>query len=79
MDKFELIQLVNCQFKSINYNVSYIFVYIGLCTSEGATECCETDCQGQPNDCYCDESCLTFRDCCRDIYKFTSCGSSMSL
>ena len=41
-------------------------------------ECCQAGCQGQPNDCYCDEYCLTLLDCCRDIYKFTSCGSSMS-
>ena len=43
----------------------------GSCIDAGYTDCCTADlCLGEPDgaNCYCDESCLFYEDCCSDFY-----------
>ena len=41
------------------------------------TSCCDpamyTSCRGDPPDCYCDQICYQFNDCCNDISSAGNC------
>ena len=48
----------------------YMYMYIGSCVAAGYTDCCIFDFFGEEcfvTDCYCDDSCLFFDDCCYDF------------
>ena len=52
--------------------------YIGTCEAAGITECCEGDsCLGDPADCYCDQDCFFFSDCCQDIQDVCQYGEHL--
>ena len=46
-------------------------IFIGPCAQQGFTTCCNLSislfCAGVGGECYCDESCFTFGDCCSDV------------
>ena len=51
--------------------LSFVHMTIGSCGLASFTGCCnasiEEDCFGATGDCYCDESCYLFGNCCEDI------------
>ena len=51
---------------------------IGSCVSAGYRDCCMTsNCRGEPNDCFCDNLCVLYGDCCADAN--TNCNFNSKL
>lgn len=50
-------------------------LHTGSCTAVGLQGCCTSGlCLGLPPNCYCDEVCHTFEDCCPDIFDINCAG-----
>ena len=51
--------------------IHFVYFSLGSCIEQGLTTCAGGFFAG----CFCDQACLSLRDCCTDIYQLDYCGA----